>query len=150
VTVTGLLMPAQQRGIIGPRDPDEGRLAVLARADIDRLQRQVPNDLYPGYVQVLPSSADAPGALPHPLPPPERSEGPHRGYAGQWALFAVIWVIGYPLLVRRSAQRRAQDAFGGDDLPDGDDGSPAAPSPSSTSDNGPAARSAAGRVDSRS
>ena len=125
VTVTGLLMPSQHRGIIGPRDAAEGRLPVLARADLDRLQQQVTDDLYPAYVQLLSSTTDALGAFPRPVPAPEQSEGPHRGYAGQWALFALIWVIGYPLLLRRSARRRAELALGPE--PADDDGRPRPP-----------------------
>ena len=33
------------------------------------------------------------------VPLPEPSEGPHRGYAVQWFLFAAVTVVGYPVLL---------------------------------------------------
>ena len=42
--------------------------------------------------------------------PPEVGEvslGPHLGYAGQWFLFVAVVVVGYPLLLRRSARTSA-------------------------------------------
>ncbi len=116
VTVDGLLLPGQSRGSFGAADATGERLPTLARADLLRLQQQVEADLFPAYLQVLPTTGEPFGVLPRPIPAPERGEGPHRGYAGQWFLFAVIWVIGYPLLIRRSAQRRAR---GEDDDLDG-------------------------------
>ena len=107
VTVQGLLVAGQSRGRFGPKDPPEGQLATLARADLDRLQQQVDEDLYPLYLQ-LQQQVPAPGELPVPLADPERDEGPHLSYAGQWFLFTAIALIGYPLLIRRS--KRAREA----------------------------------------
>lgn len=108
VTVEGMLLPGQRRGSFGATDTEGRRLETLARADLERLQEQVAEELFPAYVQVLPAATDPVlRPLPRPVPQPDRTEGPHRGYAGQWFLFATIWVIGYPLLLRRSAQRRA-------------------------------------------
>ena len=53
VTVVGRVRPSQQREGIGPRDPSEGVLTQLSRADIGRLQQQVPYDLYDGYVELI-------------------------------------------------------------------------------------------------
>lgn len=108
VTVSGVLAPGETRGRFGAQDPGGGRLSVLARADLARLQDQVGVDLYPAIVQAGATEPAGTGELPAPLPPPERTEGPHRGYAGQWFVFAALWVIGYPLLVRRSAHRSPQ------------------------------------------
>jgi cytochrome oxidase assembly protein ShyY1 len=44
------------------------------------------------------------------LRPPEVGEvslGPHLGYAGQWFLFVVVVVVGYPLLLRRVSGPRS-------------------------------------------
>jgi surfeit locus 1 family protein len=108
VTVRGLLMPTQERGSFGPRDPAEGHLATLARADLGRLQAQVEAPLYPLYLQ-LQAQDPAPGDLPVLLPAPERSEGPHLSYAVQWFLFTVIGLVSYALLVRRTAREKARD-----------------------------------------
>ena len=43
------------------------------------------------------------------LPAPERSEGPHLGYAVQWFLFTVIGLVSYGLLVRRTAREQTRD-----------------------------------------
>lgn len=106
VVVRGLLVRGQVRGSFGPVDPPTGRLDTLARADLGRLQQQVADDLYPLYLQ-LQQQAPPPGDLPVPLPEPERDEGPHLSYAGQWALFTMVALVGYPLLIRRSAHQRA-------------------------------------------
>ena len=74
----------------------------------DLLQQQVEPQLLGVYLQ-LQAQAPATGeTFPAVVPPPPPDEGSHRGYAGQWAIFAVLWLFGYPVLVRRAAQRRAQ------------------------------------------
>jgi cytochrome oxidase assembly protein ShyY1 len=109
VVVRGLLVGGEQRGRFGPTDPADGRLPTLARADLDRLQQQVGDDLYPLYLR-LEQQAPAPGGFPVPLPQPERDEGPHLSYAGQWFLFTAVALVGYPLLLRRSARQRGERA----------------------------------------
>ena len=76
VTVQGLLMPSEERGSFGPRDPATGTLPSLARADLTRLQAQVPERLYPLYVQLQAQDPAPTTPLPALVPPPERSEGP--------------------------------------------------------------------------
>ena len=109
VTVDGLVFPSQRRGRIGPTDPDEGKLEVLARVDLDRLEAQVDYDVLPAYVQLVesdpeevPPSADDPALVP--LGPPEPTEGPHLSYAVQWFIFTTIAAVGYGLLLRRVAR----------------------------------------------
>lgn len=106
VAVRGLLVASQERGSFGPTDPPTGRLETLARADLGRLQQQVDDDLYPLYLQLQQQSPPL-GPAPVPLPSPDRDAGPHLSYAGQWLLFAAIALVGYPLLIRRSAQHRS-------------------------------------------
>lgn len=120
VRVTGLLMSSESRGALGAVDAEGVELDVLARADIGRLAEQVDEALVPGYLQLQAQDPPATGDLPAVVPPPVHDEGPHRSYAGQWAIFAVIWVLGYPMLIRRSAIRRAYDAL--DRARDGDGG----------------------------
>jgi cytochrome oxidase assembly protein ShyY1 len=109
VTVTGLALPGETRGAFGGVDASGSRLRVLARADLGRLQEQVEEALLPVYLQLQSQQPPASQVLPAIIPPPAQDEGPHRSYAGQWAIFAVIWLVGYPLLVRRAARHRAQD-----------------------------------------
>ncbi len=109
VTVEGLVFPTQRRGRIGPRDPVDGRLSVLARVDLDRLAAQVDYDVLPAYVQLVASDpaepaavGDAPGLVA--LGSPEPEEGPHLAYAVQWFIFTTIAAGGYGLLLRRVAR----------------------------------------------
>ncbi|CAN5132597.1 SURF1 family protein [soil metagenome] len=118
VEVHGLLLASQERGSFGPTDPAEGVLDTLARADLGRLEQQVPFDLYPVYLQ-LESADPAPAPIPELLPGPELSEGPHLGYAAQWFIFSLIAAVGYPLILRRTAQSGG-GAGGSSRPPDGD------------------------------
>jgi surfeit locus 1 family protein len=109
VDVEGLVFPTQERGRIGPRDPQEGRLEVLARVDLGRLGAQVAYDLLPAYVQLVasdPAEPSPPEGRPAlvALGPPTPDEGPHLSYAVQWLIFTTIAVVGYGVLLRRVAR----------------------------------------------
>ena len=119
VTVTGLVRRTETRGSFGPRDPKSGTLTNLARADIARLDRQVPEDLLPLYVQVEGQQPAIADPAPSPVPIPALDEGPHLSYAVQWGLFTGIALIGYPLILRRRARELEREA--GDDDLDGPD-----------------------------
>lgn len=106
VEVEGLLVTGQTKGRFGPTDPPDGKLDTLARADIGRVAAQVDYPLLPLLVQ-LRSGDPAPTSPPYLLPDPDRSEGPHLGYALQWFLFTAVALVGYPLLIRRSAKQRS-------------------------------------------
>lgn len=125
VEVEGLLHPSQERGTLGATDPDEGRLASLARIDLDRLDAQVDGDLLPVWVQLTAPEPGAPDPSPTLLGLPDvNDEGPHLSYAVQWGIFTVIALVGYPMILRRAARERSgrhpDDAPGLDD-PDPDD-----------------------------
>lgn len=114
VTVEGLVLPSQERGSFGATDPDEGRLDVLARVDLDRYAAQLDYDLYPAYVQLVTSDPEqAAGEAGAPelvaLGEPEVSEGPHLGYAVQWFIFSTIAFGGYLLLLRKVAKEEADE-----------------------------------------
>jgi cytochrome oxidase assembly protein ShyY1 len=106
VSVEGYLVAGQTRGRFGPTDPSDGRLETLARADIARIQQQLDYPLLPALVQ-LRAAVPPPAAQPTLLPVPERSEGPHLGYALQWFTFTAIAAAGYPLLIRRRARPKS-------------------------------------------
>jgi surfeit locus 1 family protein len=110
ITVRGLLLPTEERGGFGPRDPATGVLPTLARADLPRIQAQVPEQLYPLYVQL--EAQDPPLGAPPPqvLPAPERDDGPHLSYAIQWFSFAAMGLVAYGLLIRKIARQRAREA----------------------------------------
>ena len=104
VTVTGLVRLTETRGSFGAKDPATGTLTDLARADVARLDAQVPGDLLPFTVQLLEQEPVLTGDDPTPVPAPALDEGPHFSYAVQWFTFSTIAVIGYPLILRRRAR----------------------------------------------
>jgi len=114
VRVEGLVFPSQQRGRIGPRDPAEGELTVLARVDLERFADQLDYDVLPAYVQLVdsdppeaPIGEGAPGLVS--LGPPEPDEGPHLAYAAQWFIFTAIAAGGYVILLRRVARDHGRE-----------------------------------------
>jgi cytochrome oxidase assembly protein ShyY1 len=108
VTVTGVLLPAEQRGAFGPRDPATGHLDVVNRVDIPRLQRQQSLPLAPVYL-LLTSSRPAEKDFIRAVPLPPLNNGPHLSYAIQWFIFATIGAIGWPLLLRRTARSEREE-----------------------------------------
>ncbi|HYF46304.1 MAG TPA: SURF1 family protein, partial [Acidimicrobiales bacterium] len=104
VAVEGLLEASQERGSFGPTDPSGEELATLSRVDLDRLQEQVDEDLYPVWLQ-LEAQDPAQGDRPTMLERPDLSEGPHLSYAVQWFTFTLIALVGYPLVLRRRARQ---------------------------------------------
>ncbi len=109
VTVDGRVRASQTRGSFGPRDPAEGTLTALARADIARLQQQTSYPLLPFYVE-LESSTPAEAGSPTPIPLPHLDDGPHLSYAIQWFTFATLAVIGWVVVVRKSGRDHKQSA----------------------------------------
>ena len=105
-TVQGVLRLTQERGSFGPVDPPEGVLTQIARVDLERLEPQVSGTLYPMWVQLL-DQDPPPTAFPRIRPLPELGEGPHLSYAVQWFIFAGIVIVGYPILLRRTARSRS-------------------------------------------
>jgi len=124
VKIEGLVQETQTKGLFGPTDPGGVRLTDIARVDVERLQQQVPYRLYPVWVQLTSSSPAQAGGEPEILPPPVLDEGPHFSYAVQWFIFSTIAVIGYPLILRRSARNRelAEDDDADDDDESGREG----------------------------
>lgn len=85
------------------RDRASGRVTVLSNIDLDLLDAQLPGPVAPAWMQLSGSTSD----LPVPLPEPETTdEGPHFSYAVQWFSFATVGIVGYVILVRRSARTK--------------------------------------------
>ncbi len=103
VTVYGALRKTETRGSFGPVDPPTGVLAQMARVDLERIDQQVETEVLPVYIQLLDQDpapqTDRPALVALPTP----SEGPHRGYAVQWFLFAGVVAVGYPVLLWRTS-----------------------------------------------
>jgi surfeit locus 1 family protein len=110
VTVEGRLRPTQNPGALASRDPADGTLATLARVDIPRLQKQTPYPIAPAYMELMSSTPPEAGSLPVAVPLPELDDGPHLGYAVQWFIFSACAVVGWFVLVRKSAKAAEQRA----------------------------------------
>jgi surfeit locus 1 family protein len=103
VTVVGWIRLSQQRRAVGPADPNEGRLVAMNRVDVGRVQQQVPFELDPVYISMLGEQEEGRPIL---VPAPGfEDEGSHLAYAIQWFAFAVIGVVGYLMIIRRTAKR---------------------------------------------
>jgi len=110
VTIQGRARPTQNPGALASRDPADGVLSTLARIDIPRLQQQIPYPVAPAYVEMAASTPAPTTALPRLVPLPELDDGPHLGYAVQWIIFSICAVVGWFLLVRKSAKAHDQRA----------------------------------------
>jgi cytochrome oxidase assembly protein ShyY1 len=110
VTATGLLLAGERPGTIIERDPSTGSATVMSAIDLAAVQEQVSYDLYPAWLALTSQDPAQSSGVPEMLPSPELDEGPHLSYAIQWFLFTVIGLIGWPLLIRRSARDRARKA----------------------------------------
>ncbi|MEY2450806.1 MAG: hypothetical protein QOD92_380 [Acidimicrobiaceae bacterium] len=108
VTIEGLAQETQTRGVFGPTDPSDGRLSNIARVDVERVAKQTPYPLYPVWVQLTKSQPPQPGPQPEVLPEPVLDDGPHLSYAIQWFIFSTIALVGYPMILRRSARNRGE------------------------------------------
>jgi surfeit locus 1 family protein len=108
VTVVGAARSTTTRSGIGTSDPSAGVLDAMSRPDLGRLQQQLDYDVYPVLIQMESQVPEQESGLPVPLELPELSEGPHLGYAAQWFIFALIAIIGYPLILRRVAHGKAK------------------------------------------
>lgn len=124
VTVIGLISETQAQGAGESPERKTAHQESFLRVDVARIQRQFDEHLVPAFLQrTSQRPADASNQVPHDLPLPVLTDGPHLNYAGQWFSFTGIALIGYPMLlwmVARDRERRGPD---GDapptDLPEG-------------------------------
>lgn len=112
VTVSGWLRAADLPPTgwvvaLAPRDPAEGRLAMVAYVDLARLAPQMAGSLVPAVLLLEASEPASPATLPLAPKPPEVGAGPHFGYALQWFAFTLVTLVGYPSLLRRVVRDRA-------------------------------------------
>jgi surfeit locus 1 family protein len=85
--------------------PDEERLDVWNRLDLQRVAEQMDTALLPVYVQIVPDAVQSQPPFANP-PELDLSEGSHFGYAVQWFSFATLLLVGYPFYARRQDQRK--------------------------------------------
>jgi cytochrome oxidase assembly protein ShyY1 len=96
--VTGYLWPSEEAAL-----PDT-LPAVVARIDTSVVDAFTPYQIIEPYLLLESQDPGAPGDLPVPVDPPDPSLGPHLGYAGQWFLFTLVVLVGYPILLVRTGR----------------------------------------------
>ncbi|CAN5310783.1 SURF1 family protein [soil metagenome] len=116
VTVHGVVFTATPTDQYGRTA--SGRLEFVSAVDLDRLAGASPAPLAPVYVQLSRQSPPQPGSYPVPARLPALTEGSHLSYAGQWFLFAAVVVLGYPVLLARTAREQRGDGHHGEHLGD--------------------------------
>src|SRR3990172_6707949 len=118
LTLTGVLRRAETDfevyGRIHP-DPtlsaDQQRLDTWNNLDLERIAAQMATPLLPVYLEQAPDPGkDAPPYAA--LSEPDLSEGPHLGYAGQWFIFALVLLVGYPIFAKNSEKAHTPSDHG--------------------------------------
>lgn len=107
VEIEGIVLATQEPSSFGPVDPPDGILERIGRIDIERLQEQFDGRLDPFYIRLVDQDPAQGEDGPRLVPIPEVDEGPHFAYAVQWFLFAGVVVVGFPVLMRRTATKPA-------------------------------------------
>ena len=93
VQVEGLLMP--------PEEGDAGAGEFVGVIDPEVVEARTGISLVPAYLHLDGETSGA-GLLPSTVPSPD--EGNHLSYAVQWFLFTGVVLIGYPILIARTAR----------------------------------------------
>ena len=125
VTIEGALQASPKSGRFGDEPSNGGKVPAISQADTGRLAERWGPTVAPVYLR-LDAGDGAPskdGPL-YPVPPPPLSKGPHLSYAVQWFIFALIGLIGYPMILRRQAygrDRSADDIWPDDTVPSTDE-----------------------------
>ncbi len=101
LTLSGIVDTNRYGRTFGSPGPD-GRVTRIGSVDLARLDEQTAADLLPVYVTLDGVAGDTP--QPVPVGPAPLGEGPHLAYAVQWVLFAVVVLIGFPVLAYRTAR----------------------------------------------
>lgn len=105
LTITGIIRLPQSQSEIGlvkepTLQPGESERIWWNFANIASIQAQLDNPLIPVYIQEQPQGTDT--QLPYTTrEEPDLSSGAHLGFAFQWFMIAVIFLIGYPRVVSR-------------------------------------------------
>lgn len=109
VTVTGILRKSETFGPLGSI-PESGPLDRIGRIDLPTLETAWGTEVLPVFLALESQQPAQPGDLPDPLLLPRIGEGRHLSYAIQWFLFAGVVVVGFPILVVRTARKEGVSA----------------------------------------
>lgn len=106
VTVEGRVQPSSPTIGARPADLPTGQVSTL---DVAAIGAAAGVSVLPGYIELVKSDPPQ-GVAITPIPAPEISEGPHLSYSMQWVAFAIMFVVGVVLLIRREMQVRRREA----------------------------------------
>lgn len=106
--IVGLIKQSQT--LPAASQPD-GPQTEWFRVDVAAIQRQIPYELMPAFLALLPEPGRSPYVLPARTPPPALlDEYMHVGYTIQWFSFAAIFAFGYFQLLRIQERRSRRPA----------------------------------------
>lgn len=105
ITVEGVLLPAENPGTTTAFN-DAGLVTFINPTAIED---DLGLELVDQPLRLLAQQPAQPGLLPVAGDVPTFELGNHLSYAVQWFAFAAVALIGYPLLVRRTAQERSDE-----------------------------------------
>jgi cytochrome oxidase assembly protein ShyY1 len=102
--ITGIVLPSESGA---SHATAQGGVTEVSRINLrdPRLFALIAPSGYPAYVQLTAQEPAQQGDYPLLLPAPELTNGPHLSYAIQWFSFAMIALIGWPLLAGRSLRK---------------------------------------------
>lgn len=103
VVLEGVLLPKAQADPQAVRN-EAGR--VLRVRAVDPLALGGPQTI-PDVFLLLQKQTPPQDGLPAVAPPPAPETGPHQSYAVQWFIFALVGLVGYPFLLRRTLRESA-------------------------------------------
>lgn len=108
VEVLGRVREVRPRDGVAPADLPLGQVDQIIPTEINSSGNTIGNI----YLEMTASRPESRTSEIRELPAPEITEGPHRSYAVQWILFAIMTVIGWVILVRNEVkvQRANQDS----------------------------------------
>lgn len=109
VRVTGWVSETQAPAEGESREPAVDHQVTFLRIDVERIQQQFAEPLVPAFLlRSGQSPADEGAGQPTNLELPALSTGPHLSYVIQWFGFALVALVGYPLLLWLIARERAR------------------------------------------
>ena len=100
VEILGRLRAAENRRRFRISDPAEGELREITNIDLLRLNKQMPSELAPIYVEMLQSQPQDSSELSQ-IAAPALSTGSHLSYTFQWFMFSIFVIAGWIIVVRR-------------------------------------------------
>mgnify|MGYP006268642289 CR=1 FL=1 len=97
VTMTGRIRIVKPRTNVKPQDLPARQVDQIQPLEVLQDKQLIGN----AYAELITSNPESRTSDLSPILPPEISEGPHRSYAWQWMIFAIMTISGYLILVRK-------------------------------------------------